>query len=146
MKIRLLFVAFFIFASAPVAAQLDLQQSHIEGNVPPPESFESFLNRDLLAYFKISGTPGATAVTYKPLRNGPTQSGLSYPKYYLWVKVLSGSKLLQEGAVRVAAIERTHFEVTNFMSKTQIQSAPSEVGSVFPAALVQSVLSHAGAK
>jgi len=146
MKSHLLVAAFFVFASVPVAAQFELQQSHIEANVPPAESFDGFINRDLLAYFKASGTPGATTVTYKPLRNGPTQSGVSYPKYYLWVKVLTGSKLSQEGAVRVAAIERTHFDVTNFMSKTQIQSAPAEVGNVFPAALVPSVLSLAGVK
>lgn len=146
MKLSLLIAAFFVFASVPAVAQFELQQSHIEGNVPPPESFESFLNRDLLVYFKASGTPGATTVTYKPLRNGPTQSGVSYPKYYLWVKVFSGSKLSQEGAVRVAAVERTHFEVTNFMSKARIHSAPAEVSNDFPAALVPSVLSLAGVK
>ncbi|MEQ1793385.1 MAG: hypothetical protein ABL970_04260 [Nitrospira sp.] len=139
-------VALLACAPVPLAAQPDLQQSHIEANVPPLESFEGFLDRDLLAYFKASGIQTATAVVYKPLRNGPTQSGLSYPKYYLWVKVLLGSKVVQEGAVRVAAVEYTHFEVTNFMSKTQIQEAPSSVGSVFPVALVQSVRSLAGAK
>ena len=146
MKSHLLVAAFFVFASVPVAAQFELPRSHTEANVPPPESFDGFLKRDLLAYFKASGTPGATIVTYKPLRNGPTQSGVSYPKYYLWVKVLTGSKLSQEGAVRVAAIERTHFDVTNFMSKTQIQSVPAQVGNVFPAALVPRVLSLAGVK
>jgi hypothetical protein len=85
-------------------------------------------------------------VEYKLLRNGPTQSGTSYPKYYLWVKVRNSGILLHEGAARVEAIERKRFEVTNFLSREAIQTTPSEVGAVFPSALVPSVLSLAGVK
>lgn len=130
----------------PVVAQSDLQQSHIEANVPRPESFEKLLARDLLAYFRASDSPTATGVTFKLLRNGPTQSGVSYPKYYLWAEVFSGSELLQKGAVRVEAVERTHFEVTDFMSKAQILSAPEDVERVFPAVLTPGILSLAGVK
>lgn len=124
----------------------DIQASHIEANVPAQGSFDVFLKRDLLAYFRGTETTPTTSLEYELLRDAPTQSGVSYPKYYLWVRVRSGSSVLKEGAARVAAIERKRFEVTNFMSRSSIQSSPSEVGAVFPAALVPSVLSRAGVK
>jgi hypothetical protein len=130
-------------AQSPLA---EIQASHIEANVPAQESFDVFLKRDLLAYFRASETSPATSVEYELLRDAPTQSGLSYPKYYLWVRVRSGRSVLEEGAARVAAIERKRFEVTNFLSRSSIQSEPSEAGAVFPAALVPSVLSRAGVK
>lgn len=132
--------------SFPALSQSAIQLSHIEGNVPPSESFEPFLRRDLLAYFNASGAATAIRVEFKLLREAPTQSGVAHPKYYLWVKVFAGSGLQQEGAARVAAIDRKRFEVTDFMSRAQVQSAPSEVGSVFPAALVQSIVLLAAAK
>jgi hypothetical protein len=132
--------------SLPALSQSALQLSHIEANVPPSESFELFLHRDFLAFFNASGTSTVTRVEFKLLRNAPTQSGVAYPKYYLWVKVFSASGLQQEGAARVAAIDRKRFEVTNFLSKAQLQSSPSEIGTVFPAALVPAIVSLAAAK
>ena len=131
--------------SLSVLSQSVLQSSHIEANVPPSESFEPLLRRDLLAFFNTSSASTVTRVEFKLLREAPTQSGVSYPKYYLWVKVFSGSALQQEGAARVAAIDRQRFEVTDFMSKAQVQASPAEIRSVFPAALVPTIISLAAA-
>ena len=136
----LLLFSMSAFAQSPLT---DVQASHIDANVPPPGSFDAFLKRDLLAYFHVAGV---SAAEYKLLRDEPTQSGVAYPKYYLWVKVRSGNSMIHEGAVRVAAIERERFEVTSFLSRSKIQSAPSIVGEVFPSALVPLVLSLAGIK
>src|SRR5262245_33239141 len=38
--------------------------SHIEGNVPPPELFRTFLDRDLAKYFSQDGV-GIASVTYE---------------------------------------------------------------------------------
>jgi hypothetical protein len=130
-------------AQSPLA---DIQKSHIEANMPTKESFDTFLHRDLLAYFHTMGAKTVSHVEYQLLREGPTQSGVAYPKYYLWVKALSANSILYEGAMRVAAIEHTRFEVMHFLSRSQIQTSPSEVGTVFPAPLVASVLSLAGVK
>lgn len=134
---------FLVLMPSQSALQPFLQSSYIEGNVPPPESFEPFLRRDLLTFFNTSGTSTVTRVEFKLLRDAPTQSGVAYPKYYLWVKVFAGSVLQQEGVVRIAAIERKSFEVTDFISKTQVQLEPAKVGSVFPAALVPTIISLA---
>jgi hypothetical protein len=138
--------ALLALVAFPALSQSALQLSHIERNVPPSEFFETLLRRDLLGYFNASGGAMATKVEFKLLRDTPTQSGVAYPKYYLWVKVFAGPVLQREGAVRVAAIDRKRFEVTDFMAKAQIQSAASEIGSVFPAALVQSIIALAAAK
>ncbi|WIT12170.1 hypothetical protein PFX98_00780 [Paucibacter sediminis] len=145
MKYLLPLLAVLVFPLGQVAAQPDLQRSHIEVNLPPQEVFESYLRRDLLGYFNRAATQTATAVESRPLRNGPTQSGTSYPKFYIWVKVYAGTTVQNEGAVRVAAVERTHFDVTDFLSKSNIQANPSEVGGIFPAALVPAILELAGA-
>ena len=145
MKYLLLLIAALLGLPGHVAAQPDVQRSYIEANLPPPEVIESFLRRDLLAYFNRAGGQTATAAEFLPLRNAPTQSGTSYPKFYVWVKIYAGTTLQHEGAVRVAAVERTHFDITDFLSKSSIQANPVEVEGIFPAALVSAVLELAGA-
>jgi hypothetical protein len=134
------------FASCPVAPQTPLQQSHIEANVPPRQTFDTLLRRDLLAYFKQAEASSTTTVEYELLRKQPTQSGVAYPKYYAWVKVLAGSIVVREGAVRLAAIGQQKFEVTGFISRLQIQERPSDVEAIFPARLVSAITSLARSK
>lgn len=121
-------------------AQLSVQASHIDGNVPPRETFAEILNRDLLAYFRANGAPSATAVEVRLLRDVPTQSGVAHPKYYAWVRVESATSRLAEGAVRVAAMERTHFEVLHYIPKHQANGSRELLESVFPRPLVPEIL------
>jgi hypothetical protein len=137
---------FFCRRQAAQTSFADIQQSHVTANVPPPEAFDPLLRCDLLAFFKHSTVPTATGVEYQLLRETSTQSGVAYPKYYLWVKILASSVVVQEGAARVAAIERKRFEITDFLAKSDVKAVPGTVGNVFPAALVRTVLSLAGAK
>lgn len=111
-------------------AMAEIQKSHVDGNVPPQSEFNAFLERDLRSYFKSS------KVTYEMLRNGPTQSGVAYPKYYLWVKAKLENKVTIVGAVRVAAIEKKRFEVFDFLSKLEIQKEPEIAAHTFPGALL----------
>ena len=145
MKAVFFAVALVLFPGL-AASQTPLQQSHIEANVPSQQNFGPLLQRDLLAYFKSTGDASALSVEYQLLRNEPTQSGAAYPKFYAWVKVNSGGQLLLEGAVRVAAIEKKKFEVTNFLTRKRIQGAPREVSAVFPSPLVPTIISLAGVK
>ena len=140
------FLSLLAIAVTSASAQTNLQQSHMEGNVPPQESFAECLNRDLLAFFRAEAASTATSVHFHLLRSGPTQSGVSFPKFYAWVKVFSGSTVLQEGAVRVAAVNRTHFEVTTFLSAQQVNAKPSLVSVVFPSALVSAILEQAATR
>ena len=131
-------VLLFFLPAASVARSepSGLQQSHIEANVPAADSFDALLRRDLLTYFQSSLASEATSVDYQLLRKRPTQSGLANPKYYVWVKILKGASVLQEGAVRLAAVEKQGFDVTHFFPKKEILEEPAKIGRVFPAALV----------
>jgi hypothetical protein len=113
----------------------DLQSAHIAAHVPIGTDFDAFLVRDLAAYFVRQGIT-APVVTYELLRDGPTQSGVSYPKYYVWVTARASNGSVVDGAARLAAIDRTHFEVTDFVSREQIVTQPDSLGLVVPAALV----------
>ena len=114
--------------------------------MPPSAAFERLLKRDLILYFKSAGTPGVTAVEYKLLREAPTQSGVALPKFYAWVMVFEEGRLATEGAVRLAAVNRSGFDVTSFLTAVQINASPNEVPKVFPRALVPLVLERAGVK
>jgi hypothetical protein len=141
MILRILLLPLLLAVSiSPVLGQTELQQSHIEGNIPSQEEFSKLLERDLLAFFKSSK---ASRVEYQLLRDAPTQSGLSFPKYYAWVKVFSGTVLSFQGAVRLAAINRARFEITDTLSVQQIRTAPNEVDSIFPSLLVPSIIERA---
>jgi hypothetical protein len=120
----------------------EIQKTHIEGNVPEEKDFNRLLERDLKKFFSASGKD--VEVKYEFLRNGPTQSGVAYPKYYLWVNVSSGDKDLKQGAIRVAAIEKRYFEVTNFLSKSSINKQPSIATGVFPKLLLPRIYKLAG--
>ena len=101
------------------------------------------LERDILAYFRASN-PSMTSVQYKLLRDIPTQSGVALPKYYLWINALAGSQTLQQGAMRVAAVEKSNFDVTDFLPSSEIKSNPDRVSRIFPAPLVAGILTLAG--
>lgn len=107
---------------------------HIEANVPNAEDFKPFLVRDLNSYFR-SKLQKSVNVDYELLRNGPTQTGIAWPKYYAWVRVYEGSKLIDQGAVRLAAVRKSEFGITDFLSKVEIRKDAQNVRKIFPAAL-----------
>jgi hypothetical protein len=142
----------FVFAQ-PVSAQPvseaearraieQIQASHIQANVPDETAFSRLLQRDLDAYFANRGFR-RPAVAFELLRRAPTQSGIAYPKFYVWVRVRSADGSVTSGAVRVAAVDRQRFEVTAFLSVSEIKADPSQVASVFPAILVPAIIDRA---
>lgn len=120
----------------------DLQSAHITANVPADADFEAFLVRDLTAYFVGQGVPAPT-VTYELLRDGPTQSGVAYPKYYVWAKAVGSDGTVVEGAARTAAIGRTRFEITDFVTRQAITADPESLSLVVPAALRDATVERA---
>jgi hypothetical protein len=120
-------------------------ESHIAGNVPSTNDFRPFLIRALTAF--LTPTHGdKLTVDYELLRDGPTQSGVAYPKFYLWVRATNAEKAVIEGAVRVAAIEKKRFDVTAFVPRAKAASDPDELARIFPQALIEKILMKAGVK
>jgi hypothetical protein len=120
-----------------------ISDSHIKANVPDEKDFRNFLIRDLQSYFKDTLKKTVRA-EYELLRDAPTQSGVAYPKFYAWVKIFEDSSMIDEGAVRLAAIEKKHFEVTDYLSKRDIEEKPAVLERIFPRALVESIKKRAG--
>jgi hypothetical protein len=127
-----------------LACRSQIADSHIEANVPKSARFDEYLKRDLKGYFCAESKD--CAVEYELLREGPTQTGISYPKYYLWATCFRKSTVEREGAVRVAAVEQKRFDVTDFLSREDIGKSPERVGLVFPAALADKIVQKAHAQ
>lgn len=115
-----------------------VQESHIGGNVPAEETFDAALTRDLAAFFTSRGLTDPQ-ISYELLRRGPTQSGVAFPKFYVWVSAASRQGDMMTGAVRVAAIDRVRFEVTHFVARADILNNPDGLASIFPAALLPAI-------
>lgn len=138
-SIGAVFFVFLLTVLAMVMTSCDpVASSHINANVPEGQDFHEYLKRDLEAHFSDSMGKQVT-VDYELLRKAPTQSGVALPKYYAWVKISKGTKLLEEGAVRVAAVDKTHFDTTHYLSKDAIESAPEMIYQVFPAAVCDTI-------
>lgn len=115
-----------------------IAELHIRANVPDQKNFDKFLKRDLERYFKDTKKKTVT-VEYELLRKGPTQSGIAYPKFYAWVTIRDEGTVDDEGAVRVAAVEKNRFDVTDFVSKADIERSPMTVDRIFPKAVADTI-------
>ena len=130
----------------PYAAVFLIQKSHIEDNVPSSSDFPKLLERDLLAYCQANLNKSANKVQFDLLRQAPTQSGVSLPKYYAWVRVFGNQNALASGVVRLAAVGQEKFEVTHFIPADQIRKNPNKVSEVFPDVLYDKIIGLADAK
>jgi hypothetical protein len=147
-------LALVVLLAAPAGAQeipperaeeiiREVQQSHIDGNVPPEADFDRLLRRDLVAYF-ASGEDPTPEVSYELLRKGPTQTGIAYPKFYAWVSVRREGHPTREGAVRLAAIDRQRFEIMQFIDQSEIRRNPSGLDQVFPPPVASAIKVRVG--
>jgi hypothetical protein len=150
--LTLVFVASTSLAAEqqPSAAEMErmmaeVQASHIAGNVPPDASFMTLLQRDVRAYLVANRLP-SESVEIEPLRRVATQSGVSYPKYFVWIRAVDGDGRRIAGAMRVAAIDRIGFDVTDFTSAASIRSDPTSLASSYPALLIPAIRQHAKAE
>lgn len=129
-------VLFVVYQVFPMIMFNQLARSHVLANAPDEKDFNVVLKRDLENYFKAK-YQSQISIKYEFLRDGPTQSGVSYPKYYLWVTIFDVDKKIDEGAVRVAAIEQTHFEVTDYLKREEINN--NNIYLVFPGPVCEKI-------
>jgi hypothetical protein len=131
-------------ASAPrLHAQQDVRTSHITGNMPPADSFASFITRDVNRYFQLPGRPMTLKVEYELLSPRISQTGVGLPKFAIWVRVSDDSTLLYEGAMKLAAIEQKEFEVLWFSTLAEIRAKPADLDDRYPAALIPRIIARA---
>jgi hypothetical protein len=135
-----------ILAGQPDAGRVlqDVQRSHNDANVPAPADFNRILTRDLKTYFESLRKQKVISLEFDLLRDGPTQSGVSSPKFYIWVRLAGGKSPDDRGAVRVAAVERTQFEVMNFVSERIIRNDKGSIRHIFPAPVCEAIDARVG--
>ena len=124
---------------SPILALGAIQSSHIAANVPDVADFERFLRRDLESYFATARKEAGVSVDYEPLRRGVTQSGLGYPTFYVWVRISGGKFAADRGAVRLEAIDKKRFEITDFVSEQTIRDTPDSISKVFPELVCETI-------
>ena len=118
-----------------------MAESHIDANVPQSRDFDAYMKRDLASYL-CKGVDNCR-VEYQLLREGPTQTGISYPKFYVWAVCSQQDKVLTEGAARVSAIDKQGFTITNFVTRREIRESPRRIEEIFPGPLVSNILQRA---
>jgi hypothetical protein len=64
--------------------------------------------------------------------------------FYVWVRVFEGQEILEQGAARLAAIERREFQVTHFFSEQAIRADPASIYRVFPASECKKIETRLG--
>ncbi|MBS1955724.1 MAG: hypothetical protein JST89_16190 [Cyanobacteria bacterium SZAS-4] len=108
----------------------------MDANVPVAEDFNTFMQRDLRKYFSRTLHKENVSIHFELLRDVATQSGVAYPKYYAWVKVSDERKQpIAQGVVRLAAIEKLRFEVTDFIDAKTVLNDEAKLSNVIPKAL-----------
>lgn len=136
----IIFISLFILLKVSIYfAFKDINESHVEGNIPNVEVFDTYLYRDISKYFEEKGFSNFQ-IKYEFLRDKPTQSGLAYPKYYLWVFIYSvDNTLIDQGALRLAAIDKQYFQVTDFISIDEIKNDQSILDPIFPVDIIKKI-------
>src|ERR1700748_1268168 len=77
-----------------ISGQSSVAEAPVEGNVPSRQDFDAYMKRDLASSL-CEGTPDCH-VEYSLLREGPTQTGIAYPKFYVWVTCSQGDKVVKQ--------------------------------------------------
>ena len=140
----IVFIEVIFFGCRQVSAPetiAEIQASHTKGNVPAQSEFNRLLKRDLTAYF-VSKRGKDIEVECEFLREGPTQTGISFPKYYLWVKIMKENKLIEQGAVRVAVVEKQSFDVTDYLSESVLKKDIESANDIFPSEVIEKIKDH----
>lgn len=130
----LIFIAFGLSSRTHSQSNVTVEsigQSHIDANVPSAKDFDEFLKRDLLAYFVPNGDKDSY-LAYELFRKAPTQSGIAYPKFYAWISIKRNNVVVKEGAVRLAAVDKKRFSITNFLSREDAIKDPDAAYNIFP--------------
>ena len=118
--------------------------SSLDPNVPDPQDFDRILNRDITAYVTDENDRDVS-VSCELLRNGGTQVGVALPKYYVWIEKRSADgTLMEEAAARIAAVEKTHFDVVQYYDRDRILKEPDLIKKVFPAEVATKIFTKVG--
>ncbi|CAN5402843.1 hypothetical protein BH10ACI2_BH10ACI2_20990 [soil metagenome] len=118
--------------------------SRSDADVPDDKDFERILTHDLTEYMTDKSDEDIK-VTYEMLRDGPTQSGVALPKFYIWIEKRSADgTLIEDAAARIAAVGKTHFDIVQYYDRERIKKEPDLIKKVFPAEVSEKIFNKVG--
>ena len=103
------------------------------------EDFDKSLKASLTTYFRELRSDDQLEVSAELLREGPTATGLAYPKFYVWVTLVKDGQSIESGALRIAEISVKNFEVTNYLSSKEISLNLDQLNEIFPNEVVEKI-------
>jgi hypothetical protein len=119
-----------------------IRADHIAANVPPNSRFHEYLERDIRA-FLVQRAQEDVQFSVDLLRTPPTQVGVAFPKYYVWIEASSPTQGDLSGAARVAAVNGREFSIQEFITRRDINAQPDALYRTFPASLVPHIAEQA---
>jgi hypothetical protein len=136
-------ILFLILSSTFLWSQwCSAQEVEVQNDSAVLQNISSSFERDLTKYF-FGETPAGAKVDYELLRQGPTQVGVAYPEYYIWIKASKNKNIITEGSARLQQTDRAQFLITDYINLQTIRENPSALEKVFPKALIQNILTRA---
>ena len=119
-----------------------IRSDQIAANVPPNSRFHEYLERDVRA-FLIQRNQEDVPFSVDLLRTQPTQVGIAFPKYYVWIEASSPTQGDISGAARLAAVNGREFSIQEFITRREINSQPDALTRTFPSRLVPHIVEQA---
>ncbi|MEP7076919.1 MAG: hypothetical protein ABI878_14015 [Acidobacteriota bacterium] len=72
-------------------------------------------------------------VSIELLRDQPSQAGVAFPKFYCWIEKRDAKGvIMEEAAARIAAVNKTHFDVIQYFDRKRLVAQPNVIAGVFP--------------
>lgn len=122
------------------------QRSHVDANVPDEKDFQKILQRDITKYVTDAGDKNIS-VTVELLRDKPSQSGVALPKFYIWIVKRDAKRaVIEEAAARIAAVEKTRFDVIQYYTRERILKESDLAQKVFPDDVYEKILAKVKAQ
>lgn len=119
-----------------------IRRDQIAANVPPNSRFHEYLERDVRA-FLVKRNQEDVPFSVDLLRTPPTQVGIAFPKYYVWIEASSPTQGDLSGAARVAAVAGREFSIQEFIPRREINAQPDGLYTTFPSRLVPHIVEQA---
>jgi len=133
-----------IYEKSDPVLRLNQNESVHEG-IPDEKTFEPLLIRVLSSYFEDDRFKNLQ-FRYMLLADHPFQSGIAFPKYYLWIEKYDGSRFIGQGVMEIAAIDQTRLGVIEFTSKKDLETDREWIKQHYPPEVCQSIFQQINTK
>lgn len=141
MKVLVLLFCIFVFCFGFHTSLQAFSSPAVEGF--SSESASEYLVEESLRLYFFNDAQASADLDWEFLRQGATRVGVTYPKYYLWVKVSREGRVLSQGAACLAVMGQGQLMVTDYFNLSEIQKSSPRMQAVFPKSVLHGIKQHA---